>query len=139
MLPQCLFKQKRRLIFRFNTLWKILIDNKHFLDKSRRNYIFFGNFNNFRLCYAFRGGRATDYFVRMKILYDFIGFYGVVLVALVHNNHKADTIIESVLNMLQKVGAFTVFKGVIAFLRQLFPVYKTTVVFLETCRHNIGE
>ena len=100
MLLECLFKQKRRLIFRFNTLWKILIDNKHFLDKSRRNNLFFGNFDNFRLCYAFRCSRATDNLVRVKILYDFIGFYRVVLVAFVHDNHKADTIIESVLNML---------------------------------------
>ena len=100
MLLKRLFKQKCRLIFRFDTLRKILIDNKHFLDKSRRNYFFFGNFDNLRLCYAFRGSRATDNLVRMKILYNFIGFYSVVLVALVHDNHKANTVIKSVLDML---------------------------------------
>ena len=59
-----------------------------------------GNFDNFRFRYAFRGSRATDNLVRMKILYNFIGFYGVVLVALVNDNHKTNTVIQSVLNML---------------------------------------
>ena len=100
MLPQCLFKQKSRLIFCFNGLRKVLVNNKHFFDKSRRNNLFFGNINDFRFRYAFRSSRATDNLVRVKILYNFIGFYGVVLVALVHDNHKANTVIEGVLNML---------------------------------------
>ena len=41
--------------------------------------------------------------------------------------------------MLQEVGAFAVFQGVVALFRQLFPVDETVIVFFKAARHDIGE
>ena len=77
-----------------------MIDNKHFLDKSGRNNFFFGNFYYFCFCDTLRSCRTTNNFIGVKILNYLIRFYCIILVALVHNYHKMNTVIESVLNML---------------------------------------
>ena len=51
---------------------------------------------------------ATDDLFRVEILYNFVCLDGVVLMALVHDNHETQATVESICNMLEEVGAFAV-------------------------------
>ena len=83
-----LFQQIAGGVLHFHLLRKILINDEYFLDKSLGNNIRFRNFYNFRIFDTFRRGGATDNFVRMEILDDFIRLHRVVLMAFVHNDDK---------------------------------------------------
>ena len=138
LLYKSAVEQKRRLVVGRYRLRKVLIDNEHLLDKTCRNDFFFGNFDNLRLGYPFRGCRAADNLLGVEILNDLVRLDGVVLMALVHDDNKVQAIVQGVCNMFKEIGTLTIFECVVSFLRQLLPVYENAVVFLKTARHNVG-
>ena len=139
LLLQGTLQQICCLIFGLHGLRKILIDNQHLLDKTRRNDFFLRDLDHFRFGNALRCSRTANNLLCMEILDNFICFDCVVLMALIHNDDKVQTIVQCVLDVLQKVCPFAVFEGVVAFFREFLPVNKATVVFLKSCRHHIGE
>ena len=127
------------LIFGLHGLRKILIDNQHLLDKTSCNNFFLRNLDHFSFGNALRRSRTANNLLRAEILDNFICFDCVVLMALIHNDDKAQAVVQCVLDMFQKVCPFAVFESIVAFLREFLPVNKATVIFFKSRRHHIGK
>jgi hypothetical protein len=61
------------------------------------------------------------------------------LLACINDYNEIQSIILSFFDMFKEVCAFTVFKRIVAFFGELFPVYKTTIIFLKAACHYIGK
>ena len=139
LLLQGTLQQICGLIFGLHGLRKILIDNQHLLDKTSCNNFFLRNLDHFSFGNALRRSRTANNLLRAEILDNFICFDCVVLMALIHNDDKAQAVVQCVLDMFQKVCPFAVFESIVAFLREFLPVNKATVIFFKSRRHHIGK
>ena len=119
-------------------LFKIFIDYQELFYQAFSNNIFFWNLYQQSILVVFRCSGTTDNLIRIEQGKNVICFDRIILMLLVNNYGKSQTVVNCILNMFDKVCALTILKRIVPFLSKLFPVDETGIIFFKARRHYIG-